>query len=94
MQTLGIIIGSAVVLAFWIVLLVGGRRRSVDEPRPGFVEVPPQPGGGGAFGQQMRAITEASNQVVWGSPSIKTWERRCAESLNRSRARRARSTHR
>lgn len=102
MPTFGIVIGSVVVIAFWIVLLGwipswrSGERpwRRTPDPRPGFVEVPPLPGGGGAIGKQMRALTEASNQVAWGSPSVKTWERRCAESLNRSRARRARSAHR
>lgn len=43
---------------------------------------------GTSFHEASRAMNDLGSAMAYGSPSVPTWERRCNESLERSRARR------
>lgn len=83
-ELLAALVGAALLLALWMIWWPSAQRNT---RRPLHLEydVGERPAGlSGAF----RAFGDATARATWGSPSVETWRRACAASLEASRRRR------
>lgn len=84
----------ALVLALAVAFIIhcwNDHQARKSERRPGYVEINQHFDPGPSAAENMRKVVDAFSKMSWGTPSTRSWEQACQESLERSRARRARS---